>query len=117
MAPSDFEVVAERCAGGFKLFDLSGGSGQGLLFQGLGPECCVLKLVPQRADRGMQLCAFVMGGGVDALDLLAMVFTRVLNGVAERGRGLTQLNDLVGRARDGTLDSRPSLMARFFKRV
>ncbi len=109
--------MAERCAGGFEFLDLPGGSCHGLLFQDFGLECCILKLLPQDADRGMQLHAFVMGRGIEALDLLAMVFARVLNRVAERRCGVAQLSDLVGLARDGSLDSCPSLMACFFKRV
>jgi hypothetical protein len=117
MAPSDFEFVAERCAGGFEFLDLPGGSGQGLLFQSLGLVCGVLKLFPQDADRGVQLHPFVMSGDVEALDLLAMVFARILNRVVERSRGVAQLSDLVGRPRDGTLDSGTSLTPSFFKRV
>ena len=62
----------------------------------------------------MQLSAFVVGNGVEALDLLAVVFARVLNRVAQRGRGVAQLCDLIGRARNGTLDSRPPFVASFF---
>ena len=77
----------------------------------------LLELLPQKRAAAWSCDRFVLGGGVEALDLLPVIVAQALNRVAKRLGGLAQLSDLVGRVRDGALDCRPSLMARFLECV
>jgi hypothetical protein len=61
-----------------EFLDLAGSDGHRPLFLGLGLECCLLEPFPQSAGRGVELGRFVLGRGVEALDLLPVLVTQAL---------------------------------------
>jgi hypothetical protein len=115
IAPGAIELAAQGLARCLEFLNLSGSDGYRSLFLGLGLECCLLEPLPQSSGGGVELGRFVLGGGVEALDLPPVLVTQTLNYIAECLGGLSELSDFCSRMREGAIGCGPFLMARFLK--